>query len=106
LRLDDAERAHLHELAAGTRRRPGGRRPAPERVTAAVRQLVTALGDVPAVVLGRRPNMVRLMFLDAHPPHAVHRLAGQGPRRGGDAADGVRAASGRDRAGEGASVSR
>ncbi|WP_327108866.1 helix-turn-helix domain-containing protein [Nonomuraea glycinis] len=95
LRLDDAERAHLHELAAGTRRRPGGRRPAPERVTAAVRQLVAALGDVPAVVLGRRsdvlawnatghalfaghvtvdgpdhparrPNMARLMFLDAH----------------------------------------
>ncbi|MFI7450570.1 helix-turn-helix domain-containing protein [Nonomuraea sp. NPDC049714] len=95
LRLDDAERAHLHELAASTRRRPGGRRPAPERVTAAVRQLVAALGDVPAVVLGRRsdvlawnvtghalfaghvtvagpdrpaqrPNMARLMFLDAH----------------------------------------
>jgi transcriptional regulator with XRE-family HTH domain len=95
LRLDDAERAHLHELAASTRRRSGGRRPAPERVTAAVRQLVAALGDVPAVVLGRRsdvlawnvtghalfaghvtvagpdrpaqrPNMARLMFLDAH----------------------------------------
>ncbi|PTA44023.1 helix-turn-helix transcriptional regulator [Micromonospora sp. RP3T] len=95
LRLDDAERRHLTELAAGTRRRPAVRRPAPERVSPAVRQLVAALGDVPVVVLGRRadvlawnsaghalfaghltpeiperpdrsPNMARLVFLDAH----------------------------------------
>ncbi|MGC4888118.1 helix-turn-helix transcriptional regulator [Micromonospora sp. DT227] len=95
LRLDDAERRHLTELAAGTRRRPAVRRPAPERVSPAVRQLVAALGDVPALVLGRRadvlawntpghalfaghltpeipersdrsPNMARLVFLDAH----------------------------------------
>ncbi|MEU8228527.1 helix-turn-helix transcriptional regulator [Actinoplanes sp. NPDC048967] len=94
LRLDDAERAHLRELAAGTRGGTTRRRPAPERVTPAVRQLVGALGDVPVVVLGRhsdvlawnaaghalfaghldvaapdsrhRPNMARLVFLDEH----------------------------------------
>jgi transcriptional regulator with XRE-family HTH domain len=95
LRLDETEQRHLHELAGGTRRRPAGRRPAPERLTPALRQLMAALGDVPAVVLGRssdvlawnevghalfaghlepaaperpqqRPNMARLVFLDAH----------------------------------------
>lgn len=95
LRLDDAERRHLHELAAGTRRRGTGRRSAPEQVSPAVRQLIAVLGDVPVVVLGRRtdvlawntpghalyaghlafdgpdtprqrPNMARLMFLDTH----------------------------------------
>jgi transcriptional regulator with XRE-family HTH domain len=95
LRLDDAERRHLHELATGTRRKVAGRRPTPERVGPATRQLIAALGDVPVVVLGRRgdvlawntpghalyaghlpadgpdtprhrPNMARLVFLDAH----------------------------------------
>ncbi|WP_066359965.1 helix-turn-helix domain-containing protein [Herbidospora mongoliensis] len=87
LRLDDAERRHLHELAAGGRRRTTVRKPAPERVSTATRQLIAALGDVPVVVLGRhsdvlawntlghalyaghlsqRPNMARLVFLDAH----------------------------------------
>jgi transcriptional regulator with XRE-family HTH domain len=94
LRLDDAERAHLHALAAPARRRPP-RRPAPEQVPAATWSLLAALGDVPAIVLGRRtdvlawnrmghavfaghldpaapedparrPNMARLVFLDAH----------------------------------------
>jgi transcriptional regulator with XRE-family HTH domain len=94
LGLDDAERRHLHNLA-GTRRRTGNRRPAPERLTPATRQLVAALADVPVVVLGRRgdvlawtrtghalhaghldpaspeekgarPNMTRLVFTDAH----------------------------------------
>ncbi|HXA62599.1 MAG TPA: helix-turn-helix transcriptional regulator [Streptosporangiaceae bacterium] len=95
LRLDESERVHLQDLArAGTRRgRP--RRPAPERVTAATSELVHALADVPAIVIGRRsdvlawnrmghalfaghvdapdvdrpaerPNMARLVFLDAH----------------------------------------
>jgi transcriptional regulator with XRE-family HTH domain len=95
LRLDEAERRHLHDLAAGGGRRRIGRRPAPERLTPAVRQLIIALGDVPTLVLGRRtdvlawnrsghalfaghldadapqrpdqrPNMARLVFLDAH----------------------------------------
>ena len=95
LRLDEAERVHLHSLARSAA--PGGRarRPAPERVTPAVLQLLEALAEVPAVVLGRRsdvlawnplghalfaghvdpdstdsparrPNMARLVFLDAH----------------------------------------
>lgn len=95
LRLDDAERRHLHALAVAARRRPINRRPVTERMTPAVRQLVTALGEVPTLVLGRssdvlgwnraghalfaghldvhspervpdRPNMARLVFLDAH----------------------------------------
>ncbi len=95
LRLDEAVRRHLHELAAAPRRRPASRRPAPERVTPAVRQLMVALAEVPTLVLGRRsdvlawnrpghalfaghldpdgpqrpdqrPNMARLVFLDAH----------------------------------------
>ncbi|MGX4655970.1 helix-turn-helix domain-containing protein [Micromonospora sp. SCSIO 07396] len=94
LRLDAAERRHLSGLAAGPRR-PAVRRPPPERVDAAVHDLVAALGDVPVLVLGRRldvlawntaghalfaghlepdtvhrpdrrPNMARLVFLDAH----------------------------------------
>ncbi|WP_182883985.1 helix-turn-helix transcriptional regulator [Microbispora sp. H10949] len=95
LRLDDAERRHLHELAAAGRRRGTVRRAVPERVSPATRQLVAVLGDVPVLVLGRhgdvlawnapghalyaghlapegpdtprqRPNMARLVFLDAH----------------------------------------
>ncbi|WP_329104990.1 helix-turn-helix domain-containing protein [Streptomyces sp. NBC_01439] len=94
LRLDGSERGHLHDLARSARPR-SRRRPAPERVTEATAQLLDALGDVPAVVLGRcsdvlgwnrlghalfaghldpgapdvaaqRPNMARLVFLDAH----------------------------------------
>jgi len=94
LGLDDAERRHLHNLA-GPRRGAGRRRPVPERLTPATRQLVAALADVPVVVLGRRgdvlawnrtghalhaghldpgspevkgarPNMTRLVFTDAH----------------------------------------
>jgi transcriptional regulator with XRE-family HTH domain len=95
LHLDESERIHLQDLArAGTLRgRP--RRPAPEHLTAATRELVHALGEVPAIVIGRRsdvlawnrmghalfaghvdaasvdrpaerPNMARLVFLDAH----------------------------------------
>jgi transcriptional regulator with XRE-family HTH domain len=91
LRLDETERRHLHELAAGAQRRPAVRRAVPERITPAMRQLIDALGDVPVVLLGRRndvlawnpaghalfaghtalpgperPNMARLIFLDAH----------------------------------------
>ncbi|MEU0391883.1 helix-turn-helix transcriptional regulator [Streptomyces sp. NPDC006208] len=94
LRLDEAERLHLHDLARTAKPR-SRRRPAPERVTEATRQLLDALTDVPAIVLGRRrdvlawnrlghalfaghldpgapdvpaerPNMARLVFLDPH----------------------------------------
>lgn len=95
LRLDEPERRHLHDLAKVDRNRKPGRRPAPERVPTATAQLVDVLADVPAIVLGRRsdvlawnhlghalfaghldfgapdlparrPNMARLVFLDCH----------------------------------------
>ncbi len=95
LRLNDAERRHLHDLAAGTRARPAPRRSPPERMSAELEQLVEAMGEAPVVVLGRtsdvlawnrtghalfaghvdpaapdrvrdRPNMARLVFLDEH----------------------------------------
>ncbi|MCX4760292.1 helix-turn-helix transcriptional regulator [Streptomyces sp. NBC_01275] len=95
LRLDESERRHLHDLTRADRQRTRSRRPAPERVTRAAGQLLDALADVPAIVLGRRgdvlawnpqghalfaghvdpgapevsaqrPNMARLVFLDCH----------------------------------------
>ncbi|MEU4204662.1 helix-turn-helix transcriptional regulator [Streptomyces sp. NPDC039022] len=95
LRLDESERRHLHDLGRVDRQRTRGRPPAPERVSEAMRQLLDALGEVPAIVLGRRsdalawnrlghalfaghldpgapdlptrrPNMARLLFLDPH----------------------------------------
>ncbi|GGL99677.1 helix-turn-helix domain-containing protein [Micromonospora yangpuensis] len=95
LRLDEAERRHLHDLATGSRRRANARRATPERISPAVRQLVAALGEAPVLVLGRRgdvlawnragnalfaghvdfrgpdlpedrPNMARMVFLDPH----------------------------------------
>ncbi|MEU4834868.1 helix-turn-helix transcriptional regulator [Streptosporangium sp. NPDC023615] len=96
LRLDGSERAHLHALARTPRR--GGssaKRPPAERVGPATRALLAAFENAPAIVLGRRtdvlawnrqghglfaghldpeapdvparrPNMARLVFLDAH----------------------------------------
>jgi transcriptional regulator with XRE-family HTH domain len=95
LGLDEHERNHLHDLAGTTKRRGAARRPPPERVSAATSDLVNALADVPAIVTGRRsdvlawnrtghalfaghldptspdrpadrPNMAKLVFLDAH----------------------------------------
>ncbi|AGZ39408.1 helix-turn-helix domain-containing protein [Actinoplanes friuliensis] len=89
LRLNETERLHLDELATGSRRRTRAKRPAPEKLSEATRQLVAALGDVPVVVLGRRsdvlawnpaghslfaghlaadskPNLAWLMFFDTH----------------------------------------
>ncbi|MEU9087543.1 helix-turn-helix transcriptional regulator [Streptomyces sp. NPDC048357] len=95
LRLDESERRYLHDLARADRRRTRGRRPVPERVTEAAAQLLDALADVPAMVLGprsdvlawnrlghalfaghldrgapdlsgQRPNMASLVFLDCH----------------------------------------
>jgi transcriptional regulator with XRE-family HTH domain len=95
LRLDASERAHLHTLARAPRRsRPAGR-PRAERVAPATTALLAAVGDTPAIVIGRRsdvlawnrqghalfaghldpdgpddpgrrPTMARLVFLDAH----------------------------------------
>ncbi|WP_328318960.1 helix-turn-helix domain-containing protein [Streptomyces sp. NBC_00388] len=95
LRLDESEQRYLHDLARVERPRSRRRRPAPERVTEATAQLLDVLADVPAIVLGRRsdvlawnrlghalfaghldpgapeppaqrPNMARLVFLDRH----------------------------------------
>ncbi|MEU6427750.1 helix-turn-helix transcriptional regulator [Microbispora sp. NPDC046973] len=122
LSLDEAERRHLHDLASAAQHRPaGGRRPAPERATAAVRQLVSAMTDVPVVVLGRRgdvlawnrtghalyaghldprspdrpaerPNMTRLVFFDAH----TRELYADWPQKAKDVVGNLRLAAGRD----------
>lgn len=94
LSLDEDERTHLHDLARpvrATRRRA----PRPDRVRPGIARLVEAMGEVPAVVLGRRtealawnplghallaghyaidapsrpadrPNLTRMLFLDPH----------------------------------------
>jgi transcriptional regulator with XRE-family HTH domain len=95
LRLDAAERDHLERLANASRRTPHVRRRRPERVTAETLDLLRALDGIPALVLGRRtdvlawnelghallaghidpgspgdpsrrPNMSRMIFLDQH----------------------------------------
>ncbi|MFI9103511.1 helix-turn-helix domain-containing protein [Streptomyces fildesensis] len=95
LRLEETERLHLRDLATACRHRRTVRRPPAERLAPAVRDLVSALDEVPVVVTGRRsdvlawntlghallaghvdptgperpadrPNMARLVFLDAH----------------------------------------
>ncbi|MGJ6961194.1 helix-turn-helix domain-containing protein [Streptosporangium sp. G11] len=95
LRLDEPERAHLHALARAPRRGGPSGRPRTERVTPATGALLAAFGSTPAIVIGRssdvlawnreghglfaghldpdipgvpgrRPNMARLVFLDAH----------------------------------------
>lgn len=94
LGLSDDERAHLHDLArpAPAKRRRSAR---PAMARQSTRQLIRALGDVPAVVLGvrsevlawntlghlllaghldadapdrpaGRPNLTRMLFLDPH----------------------------------------
>lgn len=95
LQLDTHEREHLERLASAVRRAPQARRPRPEKVSDETRDLMRALDGVPALILGRRtdvlawndlghallaghvdpasvddvtnrPNMSRMMFLDRH----------------------------------------
>ncbi|MEU7560802.1 helix-turn-helix domain-containing protein [Streptomyces eurythermus] len=95
LRLDQAEQRHLHDLAGRAKRRTVVHRPPAEHIDAATLDLLEAVGDVPALVSGRRsdvlawnrtghalfashldpagpadpgnrPNLVRLVFLDRH----------------------------------------
>lgn len=94
LQLDEAERAHLVRLAGSRSGSPAPERPTPEVVDPALAQLLGALTGVPALVMGRRsdvlawnplghallaghlspdapaapgtrPNMATLVFLDA-----------------------------------------
>ncbi|MGW0251618.1 helix-turn-helix transcriptional regulator [Nocardia goodfellowii] len=95
LRLDDHEREHLDRLADAARHHPRVRRPRPEKLVDETRDLLRAVDGVPALVLGRRtdvlawnalghallaghldfrgpddpvrrPNMSRMLFLDPH----------------------------------------
>ncbi|MGP3632485.1 helix-turn-helix domain-containing protein [Streptomyces sp. 24-1644] len=95
LRLDESERAHLHALARAPKRGRAATRPRAERIIPATSALLAAIEGTPAIVLGRRsdvlawnsqghglfaghldpdsphrpgerPNMARLVFLDAH----------------------------------------
>jgi transcriptional regulator with XRE-family HTH domain len=95
LHLNDAEREHLRRLAEHLGRRRAPKRPAPEVTDPALAELLGCVGDVPALVLGRRsdvlawnplgqallgghldadapatpatrPNMAAQVFLDAH----------------------------------------
>jgi transcriptional regulator with XRE-family HTH domain len=95
LLLDDHEREHLDRLADAARHAPRVRRPRPEKLADETRDLLRAVDGVPAIVLGRRtdvlawntlghallaghldflgpdvparrPNMSRILFLDLH----------------------------------------
>ncbi|MFE2378044.1 helix-turn-helix domain-containing protein [Streptomyces sp. NPDC059398] len=95
LLLDDHEREHVGRLAGAARHTPRVRRPRPERLAGETRDLLRAVDGVPALVLGRRtdvlawntlghallaghldplgpqdparrPNMTRMLFLDPH----------------------------------------
>ncbi|MFH8612935.1 helix-turn-helix transcriptional regulator [Streptomyces sp. NPDC018029] len=75
LRLDEAERAHLGHLTRALRH-PASTPPDPQPVRTGVQVLLTALGEVPAYVLGRRLDILasnrsaRALFtdFDALPP--------------------------------------
>lgn len=58
LKLDAHERDHLERLADAARRAPRVRRPRPETVSPETRDLMRALDGVPAMVLGRRTDVL------------------------------------------------
>ena len=58
LHLNDAERQHLRRLAEHLGRRPAPKRPAPEVADPALAELLRSVGDVPALVLGRRSDVL------------------------------------------------
>jgi transcriptional regulator with XRE-family HTH domain len=55
LRLDEDQQAYLYELAGKT---PWPRRPPPQRIRPAMRRLIGQLSETPAVVLGRRMDIL------------------------------------------------
>ena len=58
LELSTAEREHLHAVAAASGRTRAHRAPAPEHADPALLELLDAIGDVPALVLGRRSDVL------------------------------------------------
>ncbi|WP_093186687.1 helix-turn-helix domain-containing protein [Sanguibacter gelidistatuariae] len=58
LRLSDAERTHLGDLAASGTRRVLPKKPPVERADPALLELLASLGDVPSLVLGRRADVL------------------------------------------------
>ncbi|MGI5186985.1 helix-turn-helix transcriptional regulator [Promicromonospora sp. CA-289599] len=58
LQLDDAERAHLRRLAAGRAVPRTAPRSAPEKADPALVALLDSLGAVPALVMGRRSDVL------------------------------------------------
>lgn len=120
LRLDASERAHLHALARTPRGRGPAGRPKAERIGEATRALLAALDGTPALVLGRRsdvlawnrqghalfaghldrngpdtpagrPNMARAVFLDAH----TRELYADWPAKAGAVVGNLRLTAGR-----------
>ncbi|MFF2376586.1 helix-turn-helix domain-containing protein [Streptomyces xiamenensis] len=123
LRLSAAERRHLHDLAEAARRGGGsraGRRPPPEHAGPATLALLATLEEVPALVTGRRadvlawnglghalfaghldpdaprdpaarPNVARLVFTDPH----TRALYADWPARARDVARNLRMVAGR-----------
>jgi transcriptional regulator with XRE-family HTH domain len=77
LRLDDAERAHLFDLArASSTTSRARRRPSQERVRLGIQQLLDAMTDVPAIVQNGRLDLLasnklsRALFADMLEPPA------------------------------------
>jgi transcriptional regulator with XRE-family HTH domain len=58
LQLGEAERQHLRDLATSSGRRVKSRRPPTEHVDSALNQVLQAVPDVPALVLGRRSDVL------------------------------------------------
>lgn len=77
--LDEAERRHLHDLAEAGRRRTPARRPRPEQAGATTLQLLSTLESVPALVSGRRADVLAWNRL-GHALFAAH-VSPDGPQR-------------------------
>ncbi len=58
LLLTEAEREHLHRLAGAAHRRVAPVEPAEEKLDAGLAELLDALGDAPAMVFGRRRDIL------------------------------------------------
>jgi transcriptional regulator with XRE-family HTH domain len=58
MRLSDAEREHLHRLAHAGHTRPAAVEPAEETVDASLAELLDTVGDAPAMVFGRRRDIL------------------------------------------------